>query len=145
VEEEIQEKKIEGETTMQKESTEKNDDDDVEDGDEESNRGDNEKDSKEVEIEESKEQDDADDDDDDEQWAVKRMITSDEIDSDSPLLCQTDECTMIACAVWISDGGETWNSCLDCQDKVSYTNNYSYLISCYQIFMLQIHYFSFIF
>ena len=64
--------------------------------------------------------DDNGDDGGEEQWMVEHMITIDEIESDSPIFCQTDQCKLLACAVWKSDKGEKWNSCLDCQEKVGH-------------------------
>mmetsp|Transcript_12862 Transcript_12862/g.19525 ORF Transcript_12862/g.19525 Transcript_12862/m.19525 type:complete len:634 (+) Transcript_12862:355-2256(+) len=61
--------------------------------------------------------DDEEEEEDDEQWAVEHVYTIAEIDCPEPVICQSEECKLVACARWKSDTNERWDTCLDCQEK----------------------------
>ena len=56
-------------------------------------------------------------DDDDDKWDLKHIFTIEEIKKSDSQKCMTEDCPLIACATYVSSSGETWHSCLDCQEN----------------------------
>ena len=61
--------------------------------------------------------DDADDDDGEVLWELKKVFSIKELTKSKPMKCKTDDCDRLACSVWKSSEGDSWYSCLDCQEK----------------------------
>jgi hypothetical protein len=51
-------------------------------------------------------------------WDLKVVLSTKQIRTTHPTLCQTDGCNLVACCVWSSnlDPETPWYSCLDCQE-----------------------------
>jgi len=60
---------------------------------------------------------DDDDDDDGATWNVSSVYSVEDIQSNSRVLCQIDDCKNVACSLWQSDKGEQSIVCLLCQDE----------------------------
>ena len=62
---------------------------------------------------------DTDEDEDDVYWTIKKVYLPSEILSDSPVLCDNENCRLKACCHWheMPRMEEEWNTCLDCQQK----------------------------
>jgi hypothetical protein len=54
--------------------------------------------------------------DDDDKWNLTKIFTLNELNNSKPIMCSNEDCGLVACSRWEStEGGKTWNSCLDCQ------------------------------
>jgi hypothetical protein len=60
--------------------------------------------------------DDQDDEEGEEKWDLKHIFTIEEISSEKQH-CMTKKCPLIACSTYVSSLGDTWHSCLDCQEN----------------------------
>lgn len=54
---------------------------------------------------------------DDEDWTFVRMYAPEEIMGSSPVLCDENDCSRRACALWKSSGGRNASACLDCLNE----------------------------
>ena len=50
-----------------------------------------------------------------EQWDIKHIFTIQEIENEGKQ-CETKNCPLKACSIWISSNNDEWNGCLDCQE-----------------------------
>jgi len=47
-------------------------------------------------------------------WFISGIYSASRV-IQSPAICQSDDCHLVACSQWLADDGETWQCCLDCQ------------------------------
>lgn len=55
-----------------------------------------------------------------EEWELEKIMTMEELKKPSPQLCSYADdglCKLVACSKYVRQCGETWYSCLDCQQK----------------------------
>lgn len=65
------------------------------------------------EISESADQND--EEEPEEQWDIKHIFTIEEIENEGKK-CDTKNCPLKACSIWMSSNNDEWNGCLDCQE-----------------------------
>ncbi len=63
------------------------------------------------------EDDDYEEDDGEVLWELKKVFGVKELTKLKPTKCESDDCDLVACSVWKSSEGASWNTCLDCQEK----------------------------
>ena len=49
-----------------------------------------------------------------EEWDLKKIMSVEEL-TKAPIKCKNEDCTLSSACVYVSNKGETWNTCLDCQ------------------------------
>ena len=59
------------------------------------------------------------DEEDAEIWTLKKILSYNDITKEGTIKCSTEDCTLPACSVWISNLAPTkkWYSCIDCQEN----------------------------
>jgi len=64
---------------------------------------------------------DDEDDSTDEKWDLTHIFTMEELNSDKPIICMTEDCPLQACSTYVSSldssAENPWSSCIDCQEN----------------------------